>query len=111
MDMVTSALKAAEGSTFEQHASRRSRCELEHPKRKRGSTEMGSAVPIAVMETALAQTGGMNSLADFTVKIVPQATTNEIQSAAAAILNEINKNKPVSANADVSVSVQADQKK
>jgi hypothetical protein len=48
---------------------------------------------------------------EFTVKVAPKATPEELNASLSVILNEINKHKPLGEKANVSVQVQADQKK
>ncbi len=66
--------------------------------------------PVAVLKTVQTAASPTNSLAEFTVRIARNTNPNDLKAALSIILNEINKAKSPN-NANVSVQVQADQKK
>jgi hypothetical protein len=66
--------------------------------------------PVAVVKTVQNFANTTNNTTEFTVKIAPKNNPEDVKTALSIIVNEINKAKP-SDNANVSVQVQADQKK
>ena len=69
-----------------------------------------AGAPQAIVKTVQTVSNGTNAMTEFTVKVAPHYDAKALESALSIMINEINKAKPQN-NGNVSVQVQADQKK
>jgi hypothetical protein len=67
--------------------------------------------PITILKTLQSEPSGTNNASEFTVQIAPKASPDDIKAALSIVINEINKSKRPETSANVSVQVNADQKK
>jgi hypothetical protein len=67
--------------------------------------------PITILKTLQSEPSGTNNASEFTVQNAPKASPDDIKAALSIVINEINKSKRPETSANVSVQVNADQKK